>query len=379
MLLDNSFRPDLRVLREAKALTQAGLSVTIVAWDRDEECDLLAHEIRDGFEVVRVPVKSKRHLGVKQIIPYLRFAVRAIRYARRQKIDIVHCHDLPDLPIGVLVKILKRVPLIYDAHEIYWIMDSLRYPKFISNLQKIAELALLKWVDVLITVGEKRVQYYRPHFRGDIYLVGNYYDPQERDPALGRELRQQFSIPAEAFVVAYAGTLSTIRGIDIMIECADRFRQEAQNVHFVFAGVGAQEAMIREAADRNPLVHFMGWVSDLRGLFSAADVLTYLMKVDHPYTQFNAPNNLYLSIAWKIPLLAVQAGEIDTVITNKETGILLDKINASTLFEAIKELASSENTFQHIVSNLSHLQEIYSWKSARDNLYKSYQAVKYRN
>lgn len=372
MVLDNSFRPDLRVLREAEALIQTGIKVTIVAWDRDEERDFPEHEIQNGIEVVRIPVKSKRHLGVRQIIPYLQFAYRALRYIGQQKFDVIHCHDLPDLPIGVIIKIIKKAPLIYDAHEIYWIMDSLRYPKFISIMQKIGEFVLIKWVDVLITVGEKRLQYYQPHFKKEIFIVGNYYDPQERDPDLFTKFRQKHSIPKDAFVVTYAGTLSNIRGIDILIECADRFHKEGQNIHFVFAGVGAQAAMVREAADRNPLIHFLGWISDLKGLFSGSDILTYLMKTSHPYTQFNAPNNLYLSIAWLIPLVAVAAGEIEKVITNNETGILLEEIDVERLYSAIQKLVMDVARYDNIMSNLIQLRHKYSWETARRNLFAAY-------
>jgi glycosyltransferase involved in cell wall biosynthesis len=375
MLLDNSFKPDQRVLREAEALAQAGATVKIVAWDRDVECERPEYEVMNGVEIVRIPVKTKRHLGVKQIIPYLRFAFRVIHFVRSQKVDVVHCHDLPDLPLGVLIKAIKRVPLVYDAHEIYWIMDLKRYPKVISYLQKAGELFLLKWVDVLITVGDKRVQYYRPHYPREIFLVGNYYDPQKSDLQKGREFREKLCIPEDAFVTMYAGTLSKVRGVDILIECADRFRSEGRNVHFVFAGVGADEALVRESAAHNPFVHFLGWVTNLENAYSGSDALVYLMRLAHPYAGYNSPNNLYLSIARQLPLIAVSAGEIENVLISKESGMLLDRVDVDELYTSVLQLMENKGTYQTIVRNLASLQDRYSWRAACRNLYRAYERV----
>jgi glycosyltransferase involved in cell wall biosynthesis len=375
MLLDNSFRPDLRVLREAEALIQLGLSVTIVAWDRDIEFELPKHEVINSVEVVRICVKTKRHLGVMQIIPYIKFAAQAFQYIKQQQVSVIHCHDLPDLPIGVALKLYKRIPLIYDAHEIYWIMDALRYPKWISYFQKVGELFLLKWADALITVGEKRVQYYQPHFSKNIYLVGNYYDPKQRDYTKGQDFRNKLSIPKDAFVVAYAGTLSVVRGIDTIIECADQFQAEGANVHFVIAGVGVLEPLVREAAERNKLIHFLGWVNDLSEIYSGSDALVYLMQMSHPYTQYNSPNTLYLSIAWQVPLIAVGAGEIENVISTEESGILLKEIDLQHLHSAILQISERGDLYHEIVANLTSLQEKYSWKAARNNLFAAYKSL----
>jgi glycosyltransferase involved in cell wall biosynthesis len=375
MLLDNSFKPDPRVLREAEALVQGGANVKIVAWDRDEEVTRPEHEIMNGVEVVRIPIKSKRHLGVRQIIPYLKFAFRALKIIRTEKVDVVHCHDLPDLPIGVFVKAIKKVPLVYDAHEIYWIMDFNRYPKTISYLQKIGELFLLRWVDALITVGNKRVQYYRPHYSKDIFLVGNYYDPKKRDWHKRKEFRQSLSIPEDAFVLTYAGTLSKGRGIDLIMECAERFHQERRNVHFIIAGVGADEGLVRKAAALNPLMHFLGWVSDLENIFSGSDALVYLMRLSRRYTHYNSPNNLYLSIAWQLPLIAVAAGEIGNVLVPQESGMLLDRVEVDVFCEALLKLTRDQEAYQRIVKKLGSLQDDYSWKAACENLYRAYEVV----
>jgi glycosyltransferase involved in cell wall biosynthesis len=305
-------------------------------------------------------------------MPYLKFLFQAVKFIRTQKLDAVHCHDLPDLPIGIVIKAIKRVPLVYDAHEIYWIMDLGRYPEIISYFQKKLELFLLRWVDVLITVGKKRMKYYRSHYRKEIFLVGNYYDPKKRDSMKRKNFRESLSIPESAFVITYAGTLSKIRGIDIIVECAARMQDEKKNVHFVIAGVGANESIVKETAARNPLVHFLGWVSDLDAAYCGSDALLYLMRPSHPYAHYNSPNNLYLSIAWQLPLVGVCAGEIANALVSGESGMLLSEVDVDEFYNALTQLAGDKEMQQRIVQNVVSLQNEYSWQVARQSLYRAY-------
>src|SRR5690606_38577698 len=43
------------------------------------------------------------------------------------KPDIIHAHDLPMVPIALILKLIKSVPVIYDMHENY--PEALKYFK----------------------------------------------------------------------------------------------------------------------------------------------------------------------------------------------------------------------------------------------------------
>ena len=121
MILSNSFTHDSRVYNEAKALVNAGNKVTVLAWDAAGGNILC--EKKDNIDVVRI-VNTKLMNFLRQgliILPLWRRQVyknaRVIHKA--EKIDIIHCHDLDTLPVGIRLKKSLGVPLIYDAHEIW--------------------------------------------------------------------------------------------------------------------------------------------------------------------------------------------------------------------------------------------------------------------
>ena len=56
MFVLNDCRTDARVLREAGTLTDAGHSVTIIARPSNLDDQRVEHELRDGFEIIRIPI-----------------------------------------------------------------------------------------------------------------------------------------------------------------------------------------------------------------------------------------------------------------------------------------------------------------------------------
>lgn len=372
MLLDNPFRPDPRVRREAKALSDLGCEVTIYAWDRDSEYERPKSENCEGFDVVRIPVKTKQQMGLRQISFYLRFAWQVFWVVLRKDVDVIHCHDFLNLPIAVTLKLLKKVKLVYDAHEIYWLMEAQKYPQQVLNLIRNLEILLLRWVDVFITVGSSRVKYYQTYVRKEIIVVGNWYNPMTRMVHLREALRSRLRIPEDALVITVAGKLSPERASDVIIACASRFQNENKPIHWIVAGRGPSQDLFEKASEKNSNLHFLGWVDDTASLYSASDALVYLMDSDHPYTKYNVPNNLFLSIAWKLPLLGINSGEIKSVFASSEAGILIDNVNVDELYSAVSNLYEEPNKHNRITKALNKLQEVYSWDSAKGSLYSAY-------
>ena len=374
MLLDNPFRPDLRVLREAQTLAESGYDVTIYAWDRDTATTRLPQEcFGDNVQVIRISVKSDQQLGLRQIPYYLAYAHRAFWKVWRQDYDIVHCHDLTNLPIGILLKLFKGIDLVYDAHEIYWIMEGTKYSKLILTLLQFLEIVLLRSIDVFITVGEVRAKYYRRYYERKIHVVGNWYDPKMRDSNAGEELRKNLGIPREAFVVTYAGTLSLVRATDVLVESIQSWNDS--RIHWIVCGYGSAEECVKSAAEKNSNLHFLGWLEDITPVFSASDALIYLMDLSHPYAFYNAPNTLYLAIAWKLPLIAISTGEIAEVLTSGKTGLLIESVGMHSISDAVRELAFKSGLYGKIVQELGNLQPQYSWKRAKVRLLSAYEEI----
>jgi glycosyltransferase involved in cell wall biosynthesis len=112
MLLDNPFKSDARVEKEAISLVKAGYTVTVLAV---KDSALPELETRDGYTIKRMftwqfnsPLKS----GFKAYIENVSTMIA------QEDFHLLHCHDFYMLYIGSWVKQKKpSIKLIYDSHE----------------------------------------------------------------------------------------------------------------------------------------------------------------------------------------------------------------------------------------------------------------------
>jgi glycogen(starch) synthase len=202
MTVANPYSHDPRVRSEAEALVEAGHTVHVVGWDRrgafertEEINGVLVHRIRNTSTMKAIPLDILRMRfwwkeAVRREVPHI------------DLIDVIHCHDLDTLPIGIRLKQLRKTPLIYDAHEIWGFMVSADIPWWKRYVR--LEKKLIQHADLMITVNEPLQEYYTEFFSKPIHVVMNC---KEFD-------RGPYQPPTEkVFTALYLGSLSKSRQI----------------------------------------------------------------------------------------------------------------------------------------------------------------------
>lgn len=92
------------------------------------------------------------------------------------------------------------------------------------------------------------------------------------DPVRGRALRSAFAIPSDATVFLFAGRLTTVKGVDLLLQAATRLRDTG--AHILIVGDGPERATLEARAERDALpVHWLGWQEDIHPMLDAADAL----------------------------------------------------------------------------------------------------------
>ena len=94
-LVLNDFRPDYRVLKEARSLAATGWQTTVFAMGGK---GLPSSETIDKVSVERMSIRSRGwKLGVAGIaIKFLECGVRMVARGRRMRPDVVNAHDLKE-------------------------------------------------------------------------------------------------------------------------------------------------------------------------------------------------------------------------------------------------------------------------------------------
>jgi len=369
MLLSNPFRPDPRVLKEARSLTQAGYAVSVICWDRKREYP--PNERTEGFEIRRVYRHSGYASGSRQIFYLPRFLLSAINELHIVRPSIVHCHDLDTTLVGYWYARTHHIPWIFDAHECYPEQIGPQVNRIIYRILLFVERQMTRRASHVLTVGELLAGRFRS-MGGQVSVVGNY---QDIDTFLPKNdiTRADLGIRPDEFVIAYIGGFTLGRAILPLIKATEYLR----DMKVLLVGSGPQCEAIESELPDHPKVLYVGQVpqEQVVDYTALADVIYYGLYSNHGNNHFSAPNALFNALAASKPVLTTNVGEIAHIVRNEECGVVVKKPTPDYLAQAIKQL--QDQTFREALSTNSHrvAQAKYNWNISEKTLLNIYKQL----
>ena len=369
MLLSNPFPPDLRVLKEARSLTQAGYKVTIVCWDRKGK--FAAQERIEGFDVHRLAIRSNYSAGSRQMFYLPRFWQAALKELRILKPDIIHCHDLDTTPAGYWYACTRHIPWVFDAHECYPEQIGPQVNKAIYYLLLFLERQMARRATLVITVGELLAQRFRS-LGGTVSVVGNY---QSWDTFSSRcsISRADLGLSSDEFIVAYIGGFSRARVILPLVKATKIF----PNVTVLLAGAGPQRAEVERILPDYPRVHDLNWIppNQVLDYMALTDVIYYGLDAADGNNQYSSPNTLFNALIVGKPILTTNVGEIAHIVRNEECGVIVEQPTPSLLAQAMMQLYDPDFRKQLAFNARQIAQSKYNWTMAEANLVNAYRQI----
>ncbi|MCX6628939.1 MAG: glycosyltransferase [Candidatus Solibacter sp.] len=373
MLLTNAYDPDPRVRQEALALIRMGCAVRLLAWDRDLKRPRF--ESMEGVEVERVFLPSVHGRGNTQLFFYAWLYWKMLWRGLQSSFDVVHCHDLDTLPLGLVLGKLKRKPIIYDAHESFPDMLEGNVHPAVQRALVWLDTFLTRRVNLLITVGEKLRQHFAKMGARHSVVVGNWKRLEEfsRSDEQNREFRRQLGIPDSAMVVVCISQLFIDRKIEELLDAVDK----VQDVFLIVGGKGALEEMVKARAAKNPRIRYVGFVgaTDIPAYTCAGDVVYYGFDSENPNARFSAPNKLFEALAAGKPLITGDFGEIGEVVRNSSCGIVLQNYSVEEIRGALEQL-HDEKLRSSLADNARWCgRSGMNWQRGEEVLYREYSAL----
>ena len=338
MLVRNRFTNDTRVEQEARTLAGAGHAVTVVA---DAGPGLPERETRDGFDVVRV-----RRGGPN--VPGLRFVAHELRLARRLaalRPDILHAHDSNALVPVALAARRRRVPFVYDAHDL-WLGRPRRersrlYFALGNAWYSLVERLLVPRAAAVLTVSEPIARHLERRYRiSDVTLVPNYPAPElasarprarcGRSPAARRSTRIGRSCSTSVASWAAAGSRSW---------CAPW--SSVPDAQLVLLGDGVLgEPLRRQAIDSASATGCTSWIRCRRATSSRSphrptSGSSPIMQPCLNY-RYSLPNKLFQYMAAGMPVVAVAFPQVRDVVEGTDAGLVIDTSRPTAIAAAIR-------------------------------------------
>ncbi|HIH00772.1 TPA: glycosyltransferase family 4 protein [Thermoplasmata archaeon] len=368
MLLSNPHRPDPRVLREARALMEAGIGVRLVAWDR--EGGRPERAVEEGVEVIRLGPRSA-YRSFSQVAPgLLRFWARAARVARRLDFDVVHCHDFDTLPLGLTVARLSGKPLILDAHDIYSLMIVGESP-IVGRMLWPVERWMASKTDRLITTNETMAQMLSSRVGAAPAIVTNSPDTAVLSGHSREDTRKKHGLTG--FVVSYFGSLEPGRAVE---ELATAF-SPGDGITVVIGGNGTLRPTVERAAMDNPSVRFLGTLGtdEVLRITDASDIVPVMYDPSNPKYRICTPIKVLEAMACGRPMITTKGLDISETVEGVGCGMVI-QYDREELAKTIREAARSPDTLAEMGRRgRDYFDRKLGWEASRTALTGVYRAL----
>ncbi|MBX8539432.1 glycosyltransferase [Pseudomonas cichorii] len=290
------------------------------------------------------------------------------------QVDVLHVHDFPMLAPAVELAKIRNVPLIYDAHELYYAQVQL--DEETQKKYKEKESRLIRLVNAAITVNPyianlmaERYEITAPH------VIMN---AAPKVPVVSTSLlRSRFGLDADARILLYQGWISDNRGIERIVEAAASF---AENTYLVVVGYGAFEDTLKELVAQLGLeqrVFFYGGVpSDrLHELTCDADlgIIPYHGVDENNY--FCSPNKLFEFAIAELPFISNDLPFLRDIAKTYGNGLLADLNSPASIASAVNGLFSAPEQLASLKAGALNARESINWDVEGEKLLNIYKSV----
>jgi glycosyltransferase involved in cell wall biosynthesis len=149
----------------------------------------------------------------------------------------------------------------------------------------------------------------------------------------GEEIRQEFNIGKNDFLVGIVAMLRSWKGHGVLLEAIKALQGKIPHLKLLIIGDGPQEKTIRDTIISHGLekkVIMAGYRKDIPQILKSLDLF-----VLPSYSNEGAPQAILQAMAFGIPVLSTRAGGIEEVVTNGQTGTLVPPKDIQTLSRAI--------------------------------------------
>jgi len=368
MILANPFTHDPRVFIEANSLIKAGHKITILAWDKKRKEP--AHEIKEGINIVRSFNTKFIDLLPFDILKLHFWWNKAfedcLKLHYEKPFDIIHCHDLDTLKIGVKLKKKLGLPIIYDAHEIWGYMIERDIPKIWASYYLSLEKKLIRYVDWVVTVNEPLKRYFANITDKPITIVMNC------KPLIRTNYKKSDN---KKFKIQYIGSLSKPR---FLLELVDVIK-EIPDIYCSIGGIGKQEYVnnLKSKCFGVKNVDFIGIVNmkDVIPMTQKADAIICMTSPDDPNNSRATANKQFEAMVCGRPIICTKHTYPGEFTEKNEVGITVE-FNKESLKDAILNLKNNSKLCEELGRNaLKAAIEKYNWENQEKKLVRLYEDI----
>ena len=279
-------------------------------------------------------------------------------YKKANQYDVIHCHDLDTLALGILLKRRYNKKLIYDSHENYGFMASRTIPGIQHFITKYERLLLDK-VDHIITVNEKLEDYFKLISNKPVTIVMNCSE------------KQKYSKPSNDFSIGYFGVLDGSRMFPDILSIGN---------HFTFYIASRKERMYKEIEQTYKLfkhIKFLGTIpyGDIMELTKQCSAILCMTNPNDLNMSIASPTKIFEAMACSRPVIVTNGTYPSEIVKANECGLTAE-YDVEDVIRTCYTLARNKRLYNRLSKNGWNASiNKYNWDTQSKKLIKVYDDI----
>lgn len=353
----NDLATDNRVLKTCHTLVEQGYNVV-----------LTGRKLPNSLPLPNWPFKAERMnlLFKKGPLFYLFFNLRLFIKLLFAKAHLLYANDLDTLLPNYLVARLRRIPIIYDSHELFCDVPELLHAPFKRRVWQALEAWIVPRLNHCITVNESIASIFEKRYQTKFAVVRNISEKIEMaDPKSKKEL----SLPENKSILLLQGAgINVDRGAEELI-AAMKF---VNNAVLLIIGSGDVWSALEKQVKAERLENKVRLIyklpkKELMQYTAHADLGLSIDKNTNLNYYYSLPNKVFDYIQASVPILASRLPEIEKIVAGFTIGDFIPDHSPESIAEKINDLLSSGKLTQY-KANTRIAAENLSWQRERDKL-----------
>ncbi|MDR3713938.1 MAG: glycosyltransferase [Puia sp.] len=361
----NDLSYDQRMIRICTSLTKAGYEVTLIGRRMPRSLPL----DEKSFRQRRLPLFFYRGK-----LFYLEYNLRLFFFLLLHPADCICAIDLDTILPCYFVSRIRRIPRVYDAHELFCEMHEVVSRPLIYSFWKRVERYAVPAFRNGYTVNGLIAAAFHEMYGVTYEVVRNMPVLEEGSPVTGDGPVATASGAGERFVL-YQGAVNEGRCFETLIPA-----MQYVDAKLVICGTGNYMAQTRELVKQYALenkVIFKGAVlpGPLKEITRSAWCGVTLFDRKGESNFYSLANRFFDYIHAGIPQVAVNYPAYREINNMGRIAVLVDEPGIREVSEALNELLNNTNLYRTLKENCRQARLRYNWQEEEKKLIRIYQKI----
>jgi len=351
----NDLSYDQRMIRICTSLSNAGYAVT-----------LIGRRWRKTPPATAQPFLQKRLFCFfkKGKLSYLEYNLRLFFYVLFIKADAVCAIDLDTILPFYTISALKRIPRIYDAHELFCEMKEVVTRPAVYRMWKAVERFTVPKFKYGYTVNEPIAQEFCRMYNVQYEVIRNV-------PVL-----QPLIIPAKTEkYILYQGAVNEGRSFETLIPA-----MQYVNARLIICGDGnfmQQARQLVQEFNLNEKVIFKGKLlpAELKEYTGMAWAGVTIFENNGLNNFYSLGNRFFDYLHAGLPQLCVNYPVYQEINNQHAVAVLIDDLRPETIARGLNELLNNEKLYTFLQQNCLQARQVFNWQQEEKKLLSFYKNI----